>query len=86
MKNEWIDVNKIMPDLDVDVLVFGQDGVEILAYSETVYKTLNGGGYGYGKSSKAFRRTEPCGEYVMPEQTLVNVTHWMPLPEPPNNL
>ena len=67
---DWIDVNDRLPNDDDYVLVFD---TEYNSVSEVIYNSKY-------FNQKGFWLNENGGEY---EHEYKNVTHWMPLPEPP---
>lgn len=75
---EWIDIYCEMPTLDRDVLCFISDGVEF--YEMDI---------GFCWDNPKPRKSKwICGAFgpIDNDSTTRNVTHWMPLPEPPGSI
>ena len=75
--NNWISVKDMLPDFDTQVLLFDnwQDN------SGDIHGDVR---VGYLSSYRAF--STPNGKEIDPEwrsEFVFNITHWMPLPEPP---
>ena len=69
-KGEWISVEDRLPEAETDVIVFCGGSVDILTYR-------------YNRRGNAcFMYQDECGYWE--ERFAPSVTHWMPLPEPPN--
>ena len=69
LKMEWISVKDKLPEADKLVLVNGDDGV-FRAYTD-------------GHNEYPSWQCSPIGSYAG-DSCVLGITHWMPLPEPPN--
>lgn len=70
---KWISVKDRLPDIDVPVLV--TDGKEVTAQKMYMYPQENPVNIGWSDHASGWE-CEPLIEVV---------THWMPLPEPPED-
>jgi len=62
--SEWISVKDRLPDIDLSVLVYNGQSIEVMAYW-----------YDEDEKPNFMNPPAPPCDFV---------THWMPLPEPPN--
>lgn len=79
---DWIDVNDRLPEPCVDVLIltYGQEKEQVVGWRDFGSHWLMELGHNYDEPSGGADR------YPAPQATVfevINVTHWMPLPDPP---
>jgi len=74
---EWISIKKRKPRLNQRTLSIDKDGVIVV--SQYVTYTKGSIGYMEGKRNRWFNYVTNTHVFCQP-----NVTHWMPLPTPPN--
>ncbi|MBO7172347.1 MAG: DUF551 domain-containing protein [Bacteroidaceae bacterium] len=69
---KWISVEERLPEAKLAVLAFGQR-----------YSSYNKKGEPFPMTHVAYTRGEGEGWFTYSNDDYVEVTHWMPLPEPP---
>ncbi len=67
----WIPVTERLPEPETDVLTFCRGCIDILTYRYN------------RRGNVCFMFRDECGYW---KETFVEITHWMPLPEPPKEV
>jgi hypothetical protein len=69
-RNDWISVKDRLPEVNVDVIVFNKHRQRFMSH--------------FVGMNTEWLSNKPCAVWVDDRGAYSDITHWMPLPEPPD--